>query len=362
MEVKKIIMFGENTKLEILSQPDVWQKTIEQIEGEYEKISSFIHNPFSKKYILIGCGSTYFLSVSAAFLLRKHGFNAIAYPSSEFVFFIDTTDLKDCVFIIISRSGTTTETLWALEKARKQMKNVKIITITVRPDSPLAQNSDFVLAAPFADEKSIAQTRSFTSMYICSQILSEILAGKSKELHWIKRLPEISLQLQNKFFNNMELIGKDLTIERFFFLGGGPLYGIACEAMLKTKELAMTWSEAYHPLELRHGPMSIVNEKAAVIVLVSDQEQLEESQVMHDMKGLGAKTIVLTENVNSGNWLGMDLVVEINSHLNENQRGILYLPFIQWIGFNRSLAKGFDPDNPNNLSQVIELPRLEPLY
>ena len=334
-------MNGEYTKSEILSQPDVWQTTIKDIRAESKKISSFIEDPYTKKYVVVGCGSTYYLSLSTAYLLRKNGFDASAYPSSEFVFFLDFADLQNIVLILISRSGTTTETLWALDKARQHISGVKTITITVRPDTPLAKNSDLVLAAPAADEKSVAQTRSFTSMYICAQVFAEVLCGKGQDLAWLESLPENLRQLQKTYYNSMEAIGKDLSIERFFFLGGGPLYGLACEGMLKTKELAMTWSEAYHPLELRHGPMSVVNNQAAVVALISDKQQVAKSQVMQDMKRLGAKTIVLTENTKSADWKDMDLVVEVGSHLNENQRGTLYLPLIQWIGFNRSLAKGF---------------------
>jgi len=352
---------GEYTRGEILSQPEVWQTTIQDIQKEFEKVRFFIKDPYSKKYIVMGCGSTYYLAISAAYLLRKKGFTASACPSSEFVFFADSVDLHETVIIMISRSGTTTETLWAMDKVRKEMSGSKIIVITVRPDAPLAKNSDLVLAAPQADEKSVAQTRSFTSMHICAQFLSEMLSGKSSDFTRLESLPEKLRQLQNRYSSLMEEIGNDLRIKRFFILGGGPLYGIACEAMLKTKELALTWSEAYHPLELRHGPMSIVDDQAIVIGLISDRQQTAEASVMRDMKRLGARTLVFTDNIQQSDWSEMDHVVEIKSGLDEQQRGVLYLPLIQWLGFNHSLAKGYDPDNPTNLSQVIELSGPVPL-
>lgn len=235
-------------------------------------------------------------------------------------------DLKNCVVVLISRSGTTTETLWALEKTRKQLSGTRIVTITVRPTSPLARNSDYVIAAPAADEKSVAQTRSFTSMHICAQVFIEHLYRKTPNLVWLEELPGNLEKLLDCYLSFGEHVGRDLTIERFIFLGGGSFYGIACEAMLKTKELAITWSEAYHPFELRHGPMSIVDPHSMIIGLISDQHQDAEIQVLKEMKRLGAKTLAITNNARSTDCSEVDDVLEIDSKLRDWQRGALYLP------------------------------------
>ena len=91
-------------------------------------------------------------------------------------------------------------------------------------------------------------------------------------------------------------LGADLTIDRIFFLGAGPLYGLANEVMLETKEMSLYYAEAYHPLEFRHGPMSMVNERTLVMGFLSDTGQAEQMHVLKDMKELGARTVALVED------------------------------------------------------------------
>ena len=125
--------------------------------------------------------------------------------------------------------------------------------------------------------------------------------------------------------------------------------------MLKTKEMTCSWAEAYYPLEVRHGPMSVVGKESLVICFVSDSQRAAEIKVLHDMKQLGAKTLVITEDSSATDWKGMDFVVSLKTGLDEWDRGAIYLPLIQWMAFYRAQAKGLDPDHPNNLSAVIEL-------
>jgi glucosamine--fructose-6-phosphate aminotransferase (isomerizing) len=70
---------------------------------------------------------------------------------------------------------------------------------------------------------------------------------------------------------------------------------------------------------------------------------------------LGAKTLILTEDSNTADWSGMDYVVSLKTGLDEWDRGVIYLPLIQWMAYYRSLSKGLDPDRPNNLTAVVEL-------
>jgi glucosamine--fructose-6-phosphate aminotransferase (isomerizing) len=271
------------------------------------------------------------------------------------VYFSQTLPPGEANLLAISRSGTTTETLWAVEKYRRQKMGNSVAVITTQPDSTLAKQADFVLAAPQAQEKSTAQTRSFTSMFLLSQVLGGALAGDHHVAARLQVLPDRLKLVIEEASDLTRQIGEDLSIKRFFFLGGGPLYGLACEAMLKMKEMSCTWTEAYHPLEFRHGPMSVVDQESLVVCLASDSQLVAEARVLKDMKHLGAKTLVLTEDSTAADWEGMDYVFSMKTGLDEWDRGSIYLPLIQWIAFYRSLAKGLDPDQPNNLFPVIEL-------
>jgi glucosamine--fructose-6-phosphate aminotransferase (isomerizing) len=227
--------------------------------------------------------------------------------------------------------------------------------VTCDPDSPLAQQADYVLAAPDAQEESVAQTRSFVSMFILTQALAATLARDAEALSDLHRLPDALEDLTARLGSLPKQIGADLGIERFFFLGGGLFYGLACEAMLKMKEMTLSNSEAYHPMEFRHGPMSMVDGRALVVGLLSDTGLSQEIHVLQDMHNLGARTLALVEDASVFADWHPDHTIELCSSLGEWARGALYLPALQRMAFHRAEAKGLNPDRPTHLTAVVEL-------
>ena len=349
-------MSNENFTLsEIESQPTIWRSILKEYIHFELVLPPDLKDVKDKYFLVTGCGSTHYLSISVATIIRKLGFPALALPAAELVYFSEALPPGEPILLAVSRSGTTTETLWAVENYRKQNNGHTVIAVTTQPDSTLAKEADFVMAASQAKEDSVAQTRSFTSMFLLSQILSGALANDHKVAERLQALPDALETLLKENKNLLRQIGEDLSFNRFFFLGGGPLYGLACEAMLKTKEMTCSWAEAYHPLEFRHGPMSVADEGSLIVCLVSDSQQAAEVKVLQDMKRLGARTLVITEDSTSVDWSGMDYVVSLKTGLDEWDRGAIYLPLIQWIAYYRARAKGLDPDHPVNLSAVIEL-------
>jgi glucosamine--fructose-6-phosphate aminotransferase (isomerizing) len=125
--------------------------------------------------------------------------------------------------------------------------------------------------------------------------------------------------------------------------------------MLKTKEMSLSYAEAYYPLEFRHGPMSMVDEHTLVVGFLSDTGLAQEVRVLKDMQRLGGRTLALAEDAAALSGWRADHVVELRSGLDEWERGPLYLPVIQRLAFHRAVAKGLDPDRPNNLTAVVEL-------
>ena len=209
--------------------------------------------------------------------------------------------------------------------------------------------------ADHAQEQSVAQTRSFTSMLLLVQALVAVARGDAPALERLERLPGVLEDLVDRLGDLAQELGTDERIERFFFLGGGPLYGLANEAMLKTKEMSLSYAEAYHPMEVRHGPMSMVDERALVVGLLSDTGLEEEISVLRDMKGLGALTLALIEDDSAFTDWRADHVVALNSGLDAWERGALYLPVVQRLAYHRAVAKDLDPDQPHNLKAVVEL-------
>jgi len=296
----------------------------------------------------------YLAQTAAATLAACTGIPSRAFPSSEVLLFPKTVPTGRTLLLAVSRSGTTTETLWVLERFRKAKAGL-ILVVTCYAESSLAQQADFALVAPDAQEHSIAQTRSLTSMLVLVQALTAVLARDEAMLERLHRLPEALENLVTRLGDLPQRLGQNLDIARFFFLGGGPLYGLANEAMLKTKEMSLSYAEAYHPLEFRHGPMSMVDEHTLVVGFLSDSGLAKELRVLEDMQRLGGRTLALIEAASAfSNWRA-DHVIELRSGLNEWERGPLYLPLLQRLAYHRAIAKGLNPDRPHNLTAVVEL-------
>jgi glucosamine--fructose-6-phosphate aminotransferase (isomerizing) len=293
--------------------------------------------------------------MSVAAVLRHAGIAAVAAPASELAFFPQSQFGQDFVLIAIPRSGTTTETLWAMEAYRKQRPSGTIVAITCNESTPMIANADVMLIAPDAREQSIAQTRSLTSMVLMGQLLAAILSDDRGAPARLRHLPDTAGSAMARYGALAAQLGRDLSLQRFFFLAAGAMHGLACEAMLKTKEMTCSWSEAFYPLEFRHGPMSVANSDSLVVGFISDSAADAEIAVLRDMKKLGARTLAITERTGDGDWSGVDHIVALNSGLSEWERGIACLPFVQRMAYHRSLAKGLDPDAPQNLTAVVTL-------
>jgi len=340
---------------EIVSQPDVWQATLAAFDTNGDALRGFLSDVTPAETLVIGCGSTHYLARAAAPLLaRATQRPSWAVPSSELMLFGDALPLSKPLLIAVSRSGATTETLWALDHYRETWHQ-PVLGVTCYPDSPMAGKADFVLAATEAQEHSIAQTRSFVSMYILVQATAATMAGDGALLARLNRLPETLQALSDQLGDLPRDLGADLDLERFFFLGGGPYYGLACEAMLKMKEMTLSYSEAFHPMEFRHGPMSMVNDRTLVIGLISDSGAAQETRVLRDMSELGARTLAIVEDTQVFDGWQPDHVIELRSGLDEWARGALYLPPLQRMAYHRAVAKGLNPDAPTNLEAVVKL-------
>jgi len=346
---------GARTWEEITSQPEVWAKTLERFAADRPALEAFLAQEGLDRVLVIGCGSTHYLALSAAATIgRQAGVPARGLPASELWLFPDSIPDGRTLLLAVSRSGATTETLRALEVFREAGAG-PVLGVTCYPDSPLAQRADFALVAPDAWEESVAQTRSFTSMALLTQALAAIMAQDGAALERLCRLPAALTNLMDRLGDLPERLGRDETIERIFFLGGAAFYGLACEAMLKTKEMSLSYSEAYYPLEFRHGPMSMVDRRTLVVGLLSDTGLAEELRVLRDMQGLGARTLALAEDTSAFGGRRPDEVIELHSGLSEWERGPLCLPGLQMMAYHRAVGKGLDPDEPTNLTAVVAL-------
>jgi glutamine---fructose-6-phosphate transaminase (isomerizing) len=345
-----------HTWREIESQPQTWRATLESFDGRRQALMAFLDaHPFDRA-IATGCGSTHYLAQCAASVISSVTRRpATALPASELWLAPDAMLPGPTLLLAISRSGETTETLRAVESFRLRSGG-PVLAVSCDPESSLVQAADFALLAPAAQEVSVAQTRSFTSMTLLVLALSAVQGGDERLLASLAHLPDALADLVGRLADLPARLGGDLTLERFYFLGRGPLYGLASEAMLKMKEMTLSHSEAYYPLEFRHGPMSMVNDRTLVLGLLSDTGQDEQVQLLRDMHRLGARVLALIEDAAAtGDLRDIADVIELKSGLDEVARSVLTLPPLQMMACHRAVAKGLDPDHPHNLAAVVSL-------
>jgi glucosamine--fructose-6-phosphate aminotransferase (isomerizing) len=346
---------GQHTWTEITGQPEAWRVTLEAFTADRAALEDFLNQADFEQILVVGCGSTHYLAQTAAAILALCAHTpAHALPSSELWLFPGTASPSERTLLLaVSRSGTTTETLRALERFR-ETHGGPVLAVTCYPESPLVQQADLALVTPAGQEQSVAQTRSFTSMLLLTQALAATLARDEGMLEHLRQLPDVLEDLVARLGDLPQRLGTDQDIKRIFFLGGGPLYGLANEAMLKTKEMSLSYAEAYHPLEFRHGPMSMVDDATLTVGLLSDTARDYEVAVLEEMRVLGARTLVLTEDKGQ-KPLPADYLVCFESGLPEAVRGVLCMPVLQLIAYHRAMYKGLNPDTPAHLSAVVIL-------
>ena len=337
---------GEFTRKEIFTQTIAWQNAIHEVESIAGKIQNFNIGNFDQ-VIFTGCGSTYYLSLAAASLFQNElGVICRAIPGGELLMNPGSVySGSNNLLVAISRSGSTTETLQAVEQFKKH-KAGSVVCITNYDDEPLPKMADLPIVITEGQETSVAQTRSFSSMYVAATTLAMISSGKPEFVKKMHELPEIGQAVINKNHDYVKQIGENLDIDRIYILGSGLRYGLACEANLKMKEMTLTHTEPFYFLEFRHGPKSMVNENALVIGMLSESGRNLEERVLKEMQEIGGRTLSIAESA-------ADITFE--SGLPENIRNVLYLPVLQVMAYYRSLKKGLNPDSPKNLSKVVVL-------
>jgi glutamine---fructose-6-phosphate transaminase (isomerizing) len=342
---------GEFTHTEILSQPEAWADALDAVE----KCQSGLKNIFAADYdqiLFTGCGSTYYLSLAAAALLQEMtGKIARAVPGGELLLnpesFVGraSNPTYRTLLVAVSRSGSTTETVRAVEQFKKE-KRGPVVAITNYGDQPLAGLADVPVVIEKGQEESVAQTRSFASMYVATTAMTMLTAGREDLRTSMQQLPGTGEKLMQKYEPLARETGENLVFDRFYFLGSGARYGLACEVNLKMKEMTLTHSEPFHFLEFRHGPMSMVTGNAVIVGMLSEKNFNHEQTVLNEMQAMGGKILSLAES---------DADVAFQSGIPESVRNILHLPILQLMAYYRSMAKGLNPDRPTNLTAVVKL-------
>lgn len=318
------------TEKEILSQPDEFLRT-----SSY--LSQLPPNSFPRFLLdsdvvyFIGCGSSYYLAISASkYFSHVTGIETKAIPSGELVL-SDTrpfsTKLKSSA-VMISRSGNTTETVLVAKKLRKM--GIKTFGITLNEKSDLQKICDSCLSLPL-EERSVVMTKSFSCMLLSLFFISDKLSGKKPEYSQL-------INSSSEFVSKLCQIEQDQSLikaNHYVFLGSGIYEGIARESALKLQEMSLSMTQAFSSLEYRHGPKALVTKNTVIILYASKQN--EEINLLNEMKELGALTVLRPSLVEDG------------------RDAFLQVIFAQLLGLFIAKYKGLNPDQPKNLSRTVIL-------
>jgi glucosamine--fructose-6-phosphate aminotransferase (isomerizing) len=338
---------GQFTRQEIFSQPEAWTTALKVLDETRRSVLTFGPASRFSQMIFTGCGSTYYLSLAAATLTQElTGLPSRALPASElWLYPASSYTPGKTLLVAISRSGETTETLQACQ-AFLDGKRGDLLTLSCYGDLHLAKMGALNIVLPSGQEKSVAQTRAFSTLYLGTVALACLWAGREDLFASLTKIPEAGTRLLNNYTSLAAGVGSDTSIDRFYWLGSGPRQGLACELSLKMKEMSLSHSEPFHFMEFRHGPKSMVTPSALTIGLRSMVNGQKETAVLEDVKSLGGRVLDIAE---AGS------MVCFESGLDEAVRNVLYLPIGQIIAFERSISKGLNPDRPTNLDPVVKL-------
>ena len=346
---------GTHTLDEILSQPRCWRECFRALAGQIPAVREKFDAP--AEALFVGCGSSHYIAQAAAsgwtHLTRSE---ARAVPASELLLFPELVLSNEHARrpILISRSGHTSEILKAAQFLELE-RNIRTLAVSCDAHQPLKEISTDSLILAAADEQSMVMTRSFTSMLLGLEFLAAGIAGRTAFLESLRRLPASAQKA---------LRGLDARIQEFVtahkfadyvFLGQGPFYGIACESMLKVKEMSCSYAQCFHTLEFRHGPKAIVSPETLVTFLLSERAYETEREVLEEIKGLGGTTLAVANAADAATRRAADFLVELELEEPEYARLAPYLFAGQLLGLFTGLSKGHDPDRPRNLSRVIIL-------
>ena len=295
---------------------------------------------FAKRIVITGAGSSlYIAQIAAAAMRALCRLPAEAVPLSEVLLrpgaVFAAEDLVNQPLVVVSRSGSTTEALEVIKAARARGQYT--LAVTCRPASPMAGLADAVLAVPEADEEAIVMTRSFAAQTALLMRLGTRL-GDPTFARDLDRLPQQWPDTAAFVERAFELAATDPS--RVIVLGGGAAFGLANEAVLKLTETSQVPASAFHPLEFRHGPISVCEPGMIVVGIVGGSAEDAERRVVEESAALGATT-----------WLlGPD---GPGAELGEIARLPLVLYPLQALALGVAVRRGRDPEVPRHLDQVV---------
>ena len=352
---------------EIHEQPAVVQRTLEGRLGDKQVLVNAFGPQAAELFAkvrnvqIVACGTSYHAGMVARYWLEElAGIPCQVEVASEFRY-RKVVVQPDTLFVTISQSGETADTLAALRNAKELgfLASLAICNVSI---SSLVRESDLTLLTQAGREIGVASTKAFTTQLVglllltlsLGQVRGTLAAGVEATLvEELRRLPTRlgeALAMDSVVEKVAELFAdKNHTL----FLGRGAQYPVAMEGALKLKEISYIHAEAYPAGELKHGPLALVDDDMPVVTVAPNNELLEKLKSnLQEVRARGGQLVVFAdEKAGMTNAEGTHVINM--PHINDTLSPILYTIPLQLLSYYVAVLKGTDVDQPRNLAKSV---------
>ncbi len=356
---------------EIYEQPEAIKQTISQALDGNSLRDDFLKNAdadFNKiqSVQIIACGTSYHSGMIAKYWFEQLiGVPCQVEIASEFRYRTPVI-VENTLYICISQSGETADTLAALRETQKRAKanNIDIQTLTICnvATSSMVRETDHHLLTLAGPEIGVASTKAFTTQ-LAALMLLILKIGQVKQRISPALLEEITRELWHSPKVILDTLKHDPEILRLselfveknhcLFLGRGTNYPIALEGALKLKEISYIHAEGYAAGELKHGPLALVDNEMPIVILAPNDEMLDKLKSnMEEVQARGGELFVFADENSGINGKDRQHVVHIPA-VNEWLAPIVYSVPVQLLSYHVAVLRGTDVDQPRNLAKSV---------
>ncbi|WP_329760082.1 glutamine--fructose-6-phosphate transaminase (isomerizing) [Acinetobacter pittii] len=356
---------------EIYEQPEAIKQTISQALDGNSLRDDFLKNAdadFNKiqSVQIIACGTSYHSGMIAKYWFEQLiGVPCQVEIASEFRYRTPVI-VENTLYICISQSGETADTLAALRETQKRAKanNIDIQTLTICnvATSSMVRETDHHLLTLAGPEIGVASTKAFTTQ-LAALMLLILKIGQVKQRISPALLEEITRELWHSpkvILDTLKYDPEILRLSELFveknhclFLGRGTNYPIALEGALKLKEISYIHAEGYAAGELKHGPLALVDNEMPIVILAPNDEMLDKLKSnMEEVQARGGELFVFADENSGINGKDRQHVVHIPA-VNEWLAPIVYSVPVQLLSYHVAVLRGTDVDQPRNLAKSV---------
>ncbi len=309
---------------------------------------------------IAACGTSFHAGLVASYFIEQIcRIPARVEIASEYRY-RDPVITPDTLFVTISQSGETADTLAALRNA-KQAQYLSTLTICNVAESSMVRESGLVLLTRAGPEIGVASTKALTTQLTALAMLTIALAKNGSAAVQERDLVSQLLQLPGLVEKTLQLDAVIQELAKVFadkhhalFLGRGPLHAIAMEGALKLKEISYIHAEAYAAAELKHGPLALVDEDMPVVAVAPNNELLEKLKSnLQEVRARGGQLFVFADPQARMHSEEGVTVIEMPVAASALQAPIIFAIPLQLLAYHVAVLKGTDVDQPRNLAKSV---------